>query len=302
MTRSWEELASQLAGSLRIDEPLAHYTTYRIGGPAKALVMPRSTEDVVTVLQFCREAALRWLPLGLGSNVLINDTGFDGVVIKLGKGSDWIDEAEEDPGVWHVGAGMPTPRLAGATARAGFSGIHRLIGVPGSVGGGVATNAGAHGQEFSQTVVKVEVVGPAGMVKIIPSSDIAWSYRDSGITGVVVTAVTFRFTPGDPAELMRELRRNIAWRKKGTPFDKPCCGSVFRNPLGAERTAGQLIDGAGAKGFRIGGAQVSPRHANYIINTGGATAADVKAVIEAVREKVLKQYGVELELEVHIVE
>jgi UDP-N-acetylmuramate dehydrogenase len=170
------------------------------------------------------------------------------------------------------------------------------------VGGGVATNAGAHGQEFSHTVVEVEVVGPVGTVEIMPSSEIAWSYRDSGITGVVVTAATFRFTPGDAAELMRELRRNIAWRKKGTPFDQPCCGSVFRNPVGVGRTAGQLIDGAGAKGFRIGGAQVSPRHANYIVNTGGATAADVRGVIEAVREKVFKEYGVELELEVHIVE
>jgi UDP-N-acetylmuramate dehydrogenase len=297
-----QELASRVAGSVLFDEPLAQYTTYRIGGPARALVLPRSAEDVAAVLRFCKEAAIRWLPLGLGSNVLIDDAGFDGVVIRLGKGSDWVEEAADGPEVWRVGAGMPTPRLARATARAGLSGIHRLIGVPGSVGGGVVMNAGAHGQEYSQVVVNVEVVGQAGAVDIIPSSDIAWRYRDSGIAGVVVSAATFRFTRDDSGVLNRELQRDIAWRKKGTPFDKACCGSVFRNPVGAERSAGQLIEGTGLKGFRVGGAQVSPQHANYIVNTGGATAADVRAVIAAVREKVLKQYGIELELEVCIVE
>ncbi|UCG88771.1 MAG: UDP-N-acetylmuramate dehydrogenase [Gemmatimonadota bacterium] len=297
-----ETLASRVAGPVRFDEPLAQYTTYRIGGPARALVVPRSTEDVVAVLQFCNEAAVRWLPLGLGSNVLIDDAGFDGVVIRLGKGSDWIEEVDEDPEIWRVGAGMPTPRLARSTARAGLSGIHRLVGVPGTVGGGVVMNSGAHGQEFSQTVAKVDVVGPGGTVETIPGSDVTWRYRDSGIAGVVVTAATFRFTPGDPAVLNREIQRNLAWRKKGTPFDKPCCGSVFRNPRGSDRSAGQLIDGAGMKGLRIGGAQVSPLHANYIVNTGGATATDVKAVIGTVREKVEKEYGIELELEVRIVD
>jgi UDP-N-acetylmuramate dehydrogenase len=301
MQQSLGVLKSLVAGSVQFDEPLAQYTTYRIGGPARALVQPRSTEDVAAAIRFCDDSDIRWLPLGLGSNVLIDDAGFDGVVIRLGKGSDWVHPIGGGSEVWRVSAGLPTPRLARLTARAGLSGVHRMIGIPGSVGGGVIMNAGAHGQEFSQAVVSIEVVGPSGNTEVLAGSDILWGYRHSGIEGVVVTAATLRFAQGDPSILEREIRHNLAWRKGGTPFDKPCCGSVFRNPGGGRGTAGQLIDGAGMKGFRVGGAQVSSQHANYIVNTGGATAADVRAVIEAVRERVLRESGVELELEVRMV-
>jgi UDP-N-acetylmuramate dehydrogenase len=303
MSSPIKELVSRVNGTIRLEEPLAQYTTYRIGGPARAVLTPHATEDVVTAVRFCNDAGVRWLPLGLGSNVLIDDAGFDGLVIRLGKALDWVEEGVLGREVWQTGAGMPTPRLAKLTARAGLSGIQRLIGVPGTVGGGVVMNAGAHGQDFSQVVLSVEVVERDGTVKTLPAGDLKWSYRESGIEGVIVTAVRFGLTPGDPEVLTRDIQRYFAWRKQATPFDMPCCGSVFRNPGGDEaRSAGRLIEAAGMKGFQIGGSRVSSRHANYIVNVGNAIAADVKAVIAAVREQVLKEFGIELQLEVRIIE
>ncbi|MBI3982224.1 MAG: UDP-N-acetylmuramate dehydrogenase, partial [Gemmatimonadetes bacterium] len=282
---------------------LARYTTYRIGGPAAALVEPRSVDDVVATLGFAREAGLRWLALGLGSNVLISDAGFDGIVLRLGKGLDAVRVTAPD--TWVVGAGLPTPLLARRSAAAGLAGAQRLIGVPGTVGGGVYMNAGAHGQDLSQLVRSVELVEPDGAVRERNAATIPWRYRASGLDGCVVVGATLRFASGDPGDLERDIRRHLAWRKAGTPFDEPCCGSVFRNPDpvrgGERRTAGQLIDAAGLKGFTLGRAQVSQLHANYIVNLGGATAGDVKAVIDTVRERVLKEFSVELELEVKII-
>lgn len=309
-TTTLNELATRLPGRVVLGEPLAKYTTYRIGGPAAALVSPRSTEEVALALSFCRETGTPWLPIGLGSNILVSDAGFDGVVVRLGKG---MDAVREEGHVWHVGAGLPTPRLSRRTAQAGLAGVHRLIGVPGTVGGGVSMNGGAHGQDFSQVVTGIELVRSDGTVHDVRGDSIAWRYRGSGLEGNVVTAATVELEPGDVGDLKRDVIRHFKWRKDGTPFDSPCCGSVFRNPgtpdtassSGHEedrpRTAGQLVDAAGLAGFRIGDAQVSPKHANYIVNLGGATAADVRAVIDTVRERVLEQFGVELQLEVKII-
>lgn len=287
---------------VRFDEPLSRYTTYRIGGPAAALVIPTSPADVSALLTAVRDASVPWLAIGLGSNLLVSDSGFDGVVLRFGKELAALEAGDGDAPLWTAGAGLPTPLLARRSAAAGLAGIHRLVGVPGTIGGGVAMNAGAHGQEFRRVVDHVRVVAPDGTVRDIKGSDVPWRYRSSGLEGQVVVSATFRLTPADPEQLAREVRQHFEWRKAGTPFDEPCCGSVFRNPEGAGgRTAGQLIDGAGLKRFRIGGAEVSPMHANYIVNVGGASASDVRKVIEAVREKVRREFGVELELEVKLV-
>ena len=164
-------------------------------------------------------------------------------------------------------------------------------------------NAGAHRQDFSQNVRSIELVDSDCNVRTLSADQISWSYRSSGIDQVVVTAVTFGFEPADPQVLERDIQRHLEWRRKGTPFDEPCCGSVFKNPERRQRySAGQLIDGAGLKGYQVGAAQVSHLHANYIVNRGGATASDVKAVIEVVRETVLAEFEIELQLEVRIVE
>lgn len=302
-----DELATRVQGQVTFGAQLARYTTFRIGGPATALVSPDSTQDVVEVVRLCFQSGTSWLPLGLGSNMLVADGGFDGVVIHMGRAMGSIDRSG-DGEEWRVGAGLPTPRLARRTAKAGLNGIQKLIGVPGTVGGGVAMNAGAHGQDFSQTVRSVELVEADGTVREVATEDIAWRYRGSGISGATVTCATFEFCSADSAEMERDIKRHFKWRRAGTPFDEPCCGSVFRNPASDEtatgpatRTAGRCVDAVGLKGFRIGGAQVSQKHANYIVNVGGATADDVKAVIDAVREKVLTELGIELRLEVKLI-
>ncbi len=293
-------LGERLAGEVSFDVPLAQFTTYRIGGNAALLIQPCTAADIAQAVSVARESGVPWTVLGLGSNVLVTDAGFPGVVIRVANCLADIEPREPDDPVWRVGAGLPTPLLARRTADAGFAGVHRLIGVPGSVGGGVFMNAGAHGQEYRRVVQEVEVVTQEGVLERLSTADVPWAYRSSGLRDVVVTGTTLELVPGNSRRLRVEIAEHLRWRKAGTPFTEPCCGSVFRNPAG-DRTAGQLIDAVAMKGFSVGGAQVSSKHANYIVNTGEASADDVLRVIEAVRSKVLEEAGIELELEVQIV-
>jgi len=284
-------------GKLLENELLSRYTTYRIGGPARYLLNPAEVEDVEKALQFAQEKGVPWLVLGLGSNVLVKDGGFPGLVIRLGKG---LDKFEMKGATAIVGAGMPTPLLARRTADAGFAGVERFIGIPGTVGGGVYMNAGAHGAEFAEVVTEVTVMDPKGKLKQLTRKQIPFKYRASGLGQVIVLEAKLGLGEEAPAKLKEVQGRLFRWRKAGTPFDQPCCGSVFKNP-GGPKTAGMLIEEAGLKGFRIGGAHVSILHANYIVNTGNATAADVLKVIDHVRKTVAKKLRVELELEVKVI-
>jgi len=302
-------LADRIGGVVRVNEPLSHCGTYRIGGPARFLVKPQSVHDVMETVRLAADTGIPWIAIGLGSNLLFDDAGFEGIVIRMAR--PWIGEGTRvGPNrVWRVDAGFSTPQLARRTAASGLSGVHRLVGVPGAVGGGVFMNAGAHGQEFRDVVSSVEVVDASGALREIPSREIAWSYRESGLRGVVVT-VTFEFGEDDPTVLKREVASYLRHRRAGTPFDQPCCGSVFRNPTARDTehlditgaaTAGRLIEACGLKGHRRGGAEVSSIHANYIVNTGGARAEDVKAVIADVRAAVQERFGVTLRREVRFV-
>ncbi len=278
-------------------EPLARYSTYRIGGPARYLVLPGDADDVGRALALATERELPWLVLGLGSNVLIKDAGFPGVVIRIGKG---LDRFEMKGAIAIVGAGMPTPLLARRTAEAGFVGVERFIGIPGTVGGGVYMNAGCHGAEFAETVTEVTVMDAKGKIKQIGRKQIPFKYRASNLGAVVVLEAKLVLGEEAPAKLKEIQGKLLRWRKAGTPFDQPCCGSVFKNPSGP-RSAGVLIDECGLKGVRVGGAQVSTLHANYFVNTGTATASDVLKLIDQVRKTVAKKTGVELELEVKVI-
>ncbi len=279
------------------NEPLARHTTYRIGGPARYFLNPAEVADVEKALQFAQDKGVPWLVLGLGSNVLVKDAGYPGLVIRLGKG---LDKFEMKGATAIVGAGMPTPLLARRTAEAGFAGVERFLGIPGTVGGGVYMNAGAHGAEFAEVVTEVTVMDPKGKLKQLARKQIPFKYRTSGLGQVVVLETKLALAEEAPAKLKEMQGRLLRWRKAGTPFDQPCCGSVFKNPAG-QRTAGMLVEEAGLKGFRIGGAHVSILHANYIVNTGNATAADVLKVIDHVRKTVAKKLDVELELEVKVI-
>src|SRR4029077_12788761 len=284
-------------GRVLENEPLARHTTYRIGGPARYLVLPADSDDVITALDLAQDRGLPWVVLGLGSNVLVKDGGFPGAVIRIGKG---LDRFEMKGATAIVGAGLPTPLLARRTAEAGFAGVERFIGIPGTVGGGVYMNAGAHGAEFAEIVTEVSVMDAAGKLKQLTRKQVPFKYRSSGLGQAVALETKLSLGEENPAKLKEVQGRLLRWRKAGTPFDQPCCGSVFKNPSGT-RTAGMLIEEAGLKGFRIGGAHVSLLSANYIVNTGNATAGDVLKVIDHVRKTVAKKLSVELELEVKVI-
>lgn len=284
-------------GKLLENEPLARYTTWRIGGPARYLVLPAETEDVVRALEFAQDRGLPWVVLGLGSNVLVKDGGFPGVVIRMGKG---LDRFEMKGATAIVGAGMPTPILARRTAEAGFVGVERFVGIPGTVGGGIFMNAGCHGAEFAEIVTEVTVMDAKGKVKQLARKQISFKYRSSNLDGIVLEA-KLGLGEESPAKLKELQAKLFRWRKAGTPFDQPCCGSTFTNPSGSPKTAGMLIDECGLKGFTIGGAQVSTMHANYIVNKGTATASDVLKVIDHIRKTVAKKTSITLELECKII-
>src|SRR5438874_3995091 len=279
------------------NEPLARHTTWRIGGPARYLALPADTEDVVRALELAQERELPWLVLGLGSNVLVKDGGCPGVVIRMGKG---LDRFEMKGATAIVGAGMPTPILARRTAEAGFVGVERFVGIPGTVGGGIYMNAGCHGAEFAEIVTEVSVMDPRGKVKQLSRKQISFKYRSSNIEGIVLEA-KLGLGEESPAKLKELQAKLFRWRKAGTPFDQPCCGSTFTNPSGGTKTAGTLIDECGLKGYTVGGAQVSTLHANYIINKGTATASDVLKIIDHLRKTVAKKTGITLELECKII-
>ncbi len=297
-------LRACVGGEVRADDPLARYSTYRIGGPATVL-LPGVNEDVGAALRMAADAGVPWFAVGLGSNILLPDEGMDALVIRLGKG---LDRLARDGDRWVVGAGMPAPLAARRTAAAGWFGLHKFVGVPGTAGGGVYMNAGCHGAEWSDFVETVLVVDARGIDQVLPRADIPFAYRTSGLSGQVVLEATVRLRPEDPAVIEAELAELFKWRSEGTPFNQPCCGSVFRNPGGASwhreggpRTAGQLIEAAGLKGFRAGGAEISPKHANYFVNRGGATAADIRILIAHAQATVHARFGATLETEVQLI-
>jgi UDP-N-acetylmuramate dehydrogenase len=297
-------LRQQVSGVVREAEPVARYSTYRIGGPA-TLLLPKTPEDVGRALKLAHGAGVPWFALGLGSNILLPDQGLDALVIRLGKG---LDRLHRDHDLWTAGAGLPAPLAARRTAEAGFAGLHIFVGVPGSVGGGVYMNAGCHGGDWSEVIQRITVVDEAGQDSVLDRAAIPFTYRRSGLDGRIVLEATVRLRAEEPHRLEEAVTEMFEWRQKGTPFNQPCCGSVFKNPAGPSwkreqgpRTAGQLIEATGLKGFAIGGAQVSPLHANYFVNTGEATAADVRRLIEHVQEAVEARFGIRLEPEVKLI-
>lgn len=297
-------LRSRVAGKVREAEPVGRYSTYRIGGPATVL-LPSNPEDVAAALALAAEAGVPWFTVGLGSNILLPDDGLTALVLRMGKG---LDQVRQTGTSWTIGAGLPAPLAARRTAEAGFAGLHIFVGVPGTVGGGVYMNAGCHGGDWAEVVERVTVVDSAGRDAVLQRAEIPFTYRRSGLQGRIVLDVTVQLRQEEQKHLDEAIAEMFEWRQRGTPFNQPCCGSVFKNPAGPSwkqesgpRTAGQLIEAAGLKGFSVGGAQVSPMHANYFVNTGSATASDVRKLIEHVQGVVQEKFGVGLEPEVKLI-
>jgi UDP-N-acetylmuramate dehydrogenase len=295
---------SGIRGEVRESEPLARYSTYRIGGPA-TVVLPSVPEDVGIAMRLAHDAGIPVFALGLGSNILLPDEGLDALVIRQGKN---LDHLRQEGDLWTIGAGLPAPLAARRTTAAGYAGLHIFVGVPGTVGGGVYMNAGCHGGDWSEVVERVTVVDDSGRDAELARSAVPFSYRHSGLEGRIVLETVVRLRQEEQHRLDEEIAEMFEWRQRGTPFNQPCCGSVFKNPSGPSwkqegglRTAGQLIEAAGLKSRRAGGAEVSPMHANYFVNTGGATAADVRGLIDLAQREVEARFGVRLEPEVKMI-
>lgn len=277
---------------------LAELTTLRVGGPARALVTAERDADLIAIADVCREHELPWLVVGRGSNLLVADEGWPGIAITLGRGFRGI---EIDGTRVSLGAAEPLPTVAVKLADAGLGGAAWAVGVPGTVGGGVRMNAGAHGGEVADHLVEVDLVRlRSGTRETWPAAACGLTYRHSDLPddAVVVRAV-WELEPADRDTVRDEVREVRDWRREHQPLREPNCGSVFANPPGD--SAGRLIEDVGAKGLRVGGAQVSTKHANFIVTSSGATAADVAALIATVQDRVEAAHGVRLRAEVVVV-
>jgi len=291
-------LQEALGERVRFDAPLAPYTSWKIGGPADALVNIESEAELALVMRLVFKRRLPWFVLGSGSNLLVGDGGIRGIVVRLGGAFAAIDVSLEDEGVVvRAGASASLPLVVAQAASYGASGIGSLAGIPGSVGGALRMNAGTD-REFGEFVSDVWVQTPAKPEPhpVTPH----YYYRHTTLArDAIVSRVTLRFVRGEPAEVREEMQQRLVRRKNTQPLALPNAGSCFRNPSGDR--AGRLIEAAGAKGWREGGAEVSLVHANFIVNRADASAADVAALLARVRRAVAETFGIELELEVHFV-
>ncbi|RJP79580.1 MAG: UDP-N-acetylmuramate dehydrogenase [Candidatus Zixiibacteriota bacterium] len=291
---------------IRENVPLAPFTTYRIGGPARYYARPATREALADLLVWAHREDIPGFILGAGSNLLVSDRGYPGLVIHL---QGFLGEMGEPSaeGIWEVGAGTGLFPWVRRTARRGWAGVEALIGIPGTLGGALRMNAGAFNQEISQVLERVELIRTGGryatpepQIIQIQAAEAGFAYRKApGLEGTVILSARFRLQPGDPEKLMRQVREVVALRRNRQPLQWPSCGSVFKRP--PNDFAGRLIEAAGFKGFQLGGAQVSPRHAGFILNTGGATAADVLNLIKRIIQTVRDNSGVTLEREVILV-
>lgn len=296
-----EVLRAQLAGTLgdrlRAQEPLARHTSYRIGGPADLLALPDTAAELAIVIRTCREAGAPLTLLGAGSNLLVGDGGMPGVVVKLGPGFRGVTWRADGVA---AGAGALLGKLARAAAARGLAGLEEAEGIPGTVGGAVVMNAGAYGWETGDVLAAVDGVDDRGRPITLARSDLVFRYRRTELPpGLVVTGATFELRPDDPAAIAARLAGIRDRRVASQPHGASNAGSIFKNP--GDDHAGRLIEAVGLKGRRIGRARVSERHANFIVNDGGATAADVQALISEAQRTVWERSGVWLEPEIRLV-
>lgn len=278
--------------------PLAPLTSFRIGGPAALYLEPESDDDLLAAGEAVRETDIPLVVLGKGSNVLVSDEGFHGLVLRLGRGYRW---AARDGERLTAGGAMPLPALAGVAFTHGLAGLEFGVAIPASLGGAVRMNAGAHGREMGNVLESVDVFDlRAGASRRIDANALRLSYRASDLPeeGVVVGA-RIALVHGDRGAIRARMDEAREWRRRTQPLAEPNCGSVFKNP--PADSAARLIEEAGAKGMSIGGASISTKHANFIVASTGARASDVIDLIRSVRERVFARAGVWLEPEVHLV-
>lgn len=298
------ELSAVDGVRLWLGAPLGPFTTIGTGGKADLLVTVASDSATVSALRILQAHDVPWVCLGAGSNLLVADQGYRGAVIKLDECYHYVENmpcapvCDAGPVVITVGAGASLSRLAAIVAEAGLGGLEFACGIPGSVGGGIAMNAGGYGCSLADVVVEVQMATASG-IRWFPAADVGWGYRSCRLPGKgVVTAVRFALTPGDPAVILKEHRSILRRRRTVQPQAVRTFGSAFKNPCGG--AAGRLLEAAGLKGERRGDAEVSTVHANFLVNLGTATTADVLALMSLMRQEVHRTSGVLLEPEVRL--
>ncbi len=281
--------------NIHLQEPMAGHTTFRIGGPADCFVQLEDEEQLRKVRRYLGLAGVPFFVLGNGSNLLVDDAGYRGVVLQIGQKMSDISVQG-----CHIiaKAGATLRQVAAAALEHGLAGFEFASGIPGTVGGGVVMNAGAYGGEMSQVVDQVRVVSKEGESMVLDNDTMEFRYRGSVIRGsaFTVTEVTFRLEPGDREAIRAKMEELAARRREKQPLEYPSAGSTFKRPEG--HFAGKLIMEAGFAGYRIGGAQVSEKHCGFVINTGDATARDVRALIEEIQARVKERFRVDLEPEI----
>jgi UDP-N-acetylmuramate dehydrogenase len=296
-----EELSAISGVKLKIAEPLARYTSMKIGGPADYFIEVTHDAALTSLLRALERNGVEFYLLGNGSNVLISDRGVRGAVIRLGgefKTVEWRDSA--DGAYVNVGAAYAVTQLVREAARKGYAGLEFAEGIPGTVGGALYMNAGAYGSEFEKVVDRIEGISRAGEPMRLSRQEMTFSYRDSHLpAGTVVTRVGLRLQKGEVVRIGSKVRELTSKRKGSQPSGFPNSGSMFRNPPGD--FAGRLIESAGLKGRRIGQSQISERHANFFVNLGGAKAGEVRRLMKLAQAEVRDKFGVELEAEVKFV-
>ena len=283
---------------IRFDVPMSRLTSFRIGGPAKCVACPKTEEELSKLLKLCAEQGVEPVILGAGTNVLAPDAGMEKLVIVLKDALEGMERIGETS--IRVMAGVTMSRAAVFAAGLSLSGLEFAHGIPGTVGGGVYMNAGAYGGEIKDVCTRVRIMDMEGNARWITNEEAAFSYRHSAIEDNpwIVVAAEFELTPKPESEVWEKMKELIGKRRASQPLDLPSAGSAFKRPVGGYAAA--LIDQTGLKGFRVGGAAVSEKHAGFVVNLGGATAADVQELLKAVSDKVFDRTGIRLEPEVRI--
>ena len=298
-----EQLVNELieadVGHVLVNESLARYTTMKIGGPADILIVPKHVAGIEKTLQLVKQYKTKWTVIGRGSNLLVSDQGIEGVVIRLGEG---LDHLEVEKHKVRVGSGYPLIKLSTLLSRQGLAGLEFASGIPGSVGGAVYMNAGAHKSDISSVLSKALILFEDGTIDWLMNKELEFSYRASVLQtkrpGIVLEA-EFQLQAGKREEIVRSMQNNKDYRRETQPWNHPCAGSVFRNPI--PHFAGDLVEKAGLRGYRIGGAQISQMHGNFIVNTGGASAQDVLSLIELIKHTIKDKFDVDMHTEVEII-
>lgn len=284
-----------LRGTVRFHAPLKDYTSFHIGGPADVLVEPADVDDVVRLVRQAREQKLPVFVVG-GTNLLIRDQGIRGVVVSLAK----LRGIREEPGaVLYAEGGVGMPTLIGYAIRRSLAGLEWAAGIPGTVAGCVVMNAGTRLGEMKEAVKAVRIVTPAGEVIERSAGDIEFGYRRATLPAGIVVGVWLQLKPGVRSDIEKVVKDYLRYRRDTQPLTLPSAGCVFKNP--PNDSAGRLVESAGLKGARVGDAQVSEKHANFIVNRGNASAKDVLALIQKVRGQVARKTGVKLDLELKVV-